>query len=68
MIHAVRPVLLGTADLSVGALLYHQVSAARSVLLLVAGMVVLCSVGDEALTHGGSVLWRRVKKASVSLT
>lgn len=66
MNHVLRPVLLATADLSVGGLLYQQVSATLGVVLLAAGMLVLWSVVYEALTHGRSLLWRRVQRASVN--
>lgn len=68
MNHAIRPVLLAAADLGVGGLLYQQVSAGLGVVLVIAGMLILCRVVYQALSHGGSVLWRRIQRASVSIT
>lgn len=61
---ALRPVLLAAADLSVGGFLYQQVSPAPGVVLVIAGMLVLGRIMYQALSHGGSVLRRRIQKAS----
>lgn len=68
MNHALRPVLLAVADFGVGGLLYQQVSSALGVVLVIAGMLILCRVVYQALIHGGSVLWRTVQRASLSRT
>jgi len=66
MNHALRPTLLAATDLSVGGLLYLQVSAALGVVLFIAGLVVLCGVVYEMLP------WRldvsRVRRTPVSMT
>jgi hypothetical protein len=33
--------------------------------LVIAGMLVLCRVMYQVLSHGSSMLWRRVQRASV---
>ena len=68
MNHALRPVLLAVADFGVGGLLYQQVSEFLGVVLVIAGMLILGRVLYQALIHGGSVLWRRIQRASVSRT
>jgi hypothetical protein len=57
---ALSPFMLAAADLGVGGLLYQEVSATLGGVLLAAGLLVLATVAYESLTHGGSVLRRRV--------
>ncbi|MFB6207180.1 MAG: hypothetical protein ABEJ05_11715 [Haloglomus sp.] len=59
MRNALRPVVLAAADFGIGSLLYQHVSAPLGVVLVVAGLFVLCSAGYETLSHGRSVLQRR---------
>ena len=56
---ALSPVVVAAADLGVGGLLYQEVSAPLGGVLVVAGLLVLCTVAYESLSHGGSVLRRR---------
>ena len=56
---ALSPLVVAAADLGVGGLLYQEVSVTLGGVLLAAGLLVLCTVAYESLSHGGSVLRRR---------
>lgn len=59
---ALSPFVVAVADLGVGGVLYQEVSPLLGGLLLVVGLLVLCTVGYESLCHGGSALRRRLSE------
>jgi len=54
-VHPRRSASLAAADLGLGVLLYLQVSPALGLLIALAGVVILCSLGYE-LAHRGDRL------------
>lgn len=56
------PLVVAAADIGVGSLLYHQVSAPLGLLLLVCGLGVLVTLASGSLNLVGSALWRRLSE------
>lgn len=62
-IQALHPLLLAAVDLAVGGVLYRQVSLVLGLLLVAAGVLVLCGIAFRAASRSRAVVVRRLQQA-----